>query len=102
MDMRPVTVAPADMKPDARAGNALEPQIDSHDVQFELPEEFGFPQMREKPISLHRQIRGVDLEDHASVVDRAILIGQRFCKSRQIGLVTFVVLIEHRRRDDAR
>ena len=53
-------------------------------------------------MSLHRQIRGVDLEDHASIVDRAILVGQRFRESRQIGLVTVVVLIEHRRRHDAR
>ena len=90
------------MEPDALAGDALDPQIDSRDMQFELPEEFGFPQMREKPISLHRQIRGVDLEDHASVVDRAILVGQRFRESRQIGLVTVVVLIKHCSRDYAR
>ncbi len=90
------------MQPDALAGNALDPQIDRRDMQFELLEEFGFPQMREEPMSLHRQIRGVDLEDHAGVVDRAILVGQRFRESRQIGLMTVVVLIEHRRRDDAR
>jgi hypothetical protein len=48
---------------------------DSRDMQFELPQEFGFPQIRKKPISLHGQIRGVDLEDHASVVDRKILVG---------------------------
>jgi hypothetical protein len=32
-------------------------------------------------------------------VDRLILVGQRFGESRQIGLVTVVVLIEHYRRD---
>ena len=83
MDMRPVTVAPADVEPDALAGDALDPQIDSRGMQFELPEEFSFPHMREKPMSLHRQIRGVALKDHASVVDRAILVGQRFRESHQ-------------------
>ena len=102
MDMRPVIIAPADMESDAVAGNALDPQIDGRDMQLELLEEFGFLQMPEKPMPLHRQIRSVDLQDHAGVVDRAILVGQRFREGLQIGLVTIVMLIEHRRRDDTR
>ena len=35
-------------------------------------------------------------------MDRAILVGQRFRESRQIGLVAVIMLIEHGRRDDAR
>ena len=71
-------------------------------MQFELLEKFDFLQMPEEPMPLHRQIRSVDLQDHAGVVDRAILVGQRFRQGRQIGLVIIVMLIEHRRRDDTR
>ena len=102
VDMRPVIVAPADMQPDAVAGNALDAQIDRRDMQFELAEEFGVSQIVEKPMPLHRQIRSVNLQDQAGVVDGAIFVGQRFRQGHQIGLVAVVMLIEHGRGNDAR
>ena len=102
MDMRAVVVAPADMEPDALAGNALDPQIDRRDMPFELPEEFGFPQMREKPMPLHGQIGSINLQDQAGVVDGAIFVRQRFRQSHQIGLVAIIMLVEHGRGNDAR
>jgi hypothetical protein len=59
----------------------------SRDMEFELLEKSGFVQMCEKPMSLHRQIRSVDLQDHAGVVDSAILVGQCFRQSRQMAIL---------------
>ena len=80
VDMGTVIVTPADVQPDAVTGDALDAQIDGSDMQFQLPEEFGFPQMTEKPMPFHREIRAVDLQDQARVMNRPILIGQSFCQ----------------------
>ena len=39
VDVRAVIVAPADVQPDAVAGNALDAKVDGGDMQFQLPQD---------------------------------------------------------------
>ena len=78
------------------------PRIDRRDMQFELAEEFGVVQIpKNRCRSIARSGASI-CRIMAGVVDRAIFVGQRFRQGHQIGLVAVVMLIEHRRGDDAR
>ena len=75
--------------------------VDRRHVQLAHRDELVLGLVLERHGAFHRQVRRVDLQDEAGLVDRQVLVAQLARERHQVGLVRVVVGIHHRGRDDA-
>ena len=101
MDVRALPVAPAAMQPHAVAWDALQRFVERGHVQLAGLHELRVGLVLERHGALHRQIRRVDLQDQARLVDGLILGPHLAGERHQIGFVAVVVGVHHSGGDDA-
>ena len=102
VDVRAVIVTPADVQAHAIARNAGEPRIDRGDMQLELLQERPLVQMRRRTGAAPWPDRGCRSAARGPLRgSRGIRCASAFGQRHQVGLVAVVVLVDHRRGDDA-
>ncbi len=99
--VRPLVVAPAHVQAHALARNIDQRAVDRRNHALDEIEKLLERPVLVRQVMLERQIRTVELQQEAALHDGVVLDLERIAERRQVGVLVLVVLVEHRRGDDA-
>jgi hypothetical protein len=100
-EVRALVVPPAHVEPDPVGRNPGERRVDRSDDEVDEGEEILQRPVREQRVTLHREVRRVDLEHQPVRDDLPVLDRQRVGERGDVILQPGVEIVRHGGRDDA-
>src|SRR2546427_2297028 len=100
--MRPLVVAPAEVKANAVGGNVAQRMVERLDIGLGDLQELGVAQIGEREMPPHGEVGAVHLQHEPGPMNRVVLLLHDVDQARQIRFTSRVVLVLQEVRDDPR
>src|SRR5215472_1534962 len=99
--VRAFVITPAEVQPQPVLRDALQRVIERFDVEPRLFTEFRKAQLGILDVPAHCEIRAIDLQDQTGLRDSLVFLPHRLGDREQVGLLTRIMTIVEKQRDDA-